>query len=331
MSKSLFDDLARTLATPMPRRRALQLAAGLVVAAAVPGVRARPARAGLTRGTGACPPGGQQTCAEQFGKEVSECCSRPIPGSGNYTCCPPGECFYSPTTNTCCPKDFQCGKGGCCSEGERCVNEKCVRCDSDKVCGKECCEDSEKCVNAAKSMCCVKTWKHCQAGSAGVVQCCPPLDKCCFNKKTGTAVCCDAKHPCLEDEGRCKCMKDETPCAGKCCPKGQVCSDGKCCPKGKVNCGDGGCCDKGQCCGKTCCGKGEFCASSIAYSKPKVCCTSNRIIVMPSGKPVCCPKGTVTNDSDTGCCPPGKPNCCGDELSCLGNLICVRGTCQKPS
>lgn len=334
-----LDDVARVLATPMPRGRALRLAVGALAAVALPGVGARVARAGITRGAGTCPPGGQLTCAEQFGKDVSECCSRPIPGSGNYTCCPPGQCFYSETTNTCCPKDFQCGKGGCCSEGERCVNEKCVRCDSDKVCGKECCEESETCVNPAKSMCCVKTWNHCKvagaAGAAGaVVKCCPPRDECCTNRRTKTVTCCDSKHPC--EDGRCKCGKDETRCGdAKCCKKDtEVCSRGKCCPKGRENCGDGRCCEKGKCCGKDCCGKGEFCAASIAFSKPKVCCTSNRIIVTASGKPVCCPKGTLPNAADTGCCPPGDPSCCGrgdDELSCLGGLMCVRGVCQKIS
>lgn len=278
------------------------------------------------------------TCAQQFGPHVSECCGPIRKGhpEDNHTCCPPGECFRDNAGNNanCCPPAYQCRGAknvACCNDGERCVDGDCERCPADQVCGKRtCCEDSEACVNSRTHLCCPKTWKQCKAGLAGVVKCCPPLDTCCFNKKTKTAVCCDAKHPCLADEGRCKCMKDETPCAGKCCPKGQVCSDGKCCPKGKVNCG-GRCCDKGQCCGDVCCGKGEFCASSIAYSKPKVCCTSNRILVDPSGKPVCCPKGTVPNDSDTGCCPPGDPNCCGDELVCLGNQICVRGTCQEVS
>ena len=91
------------------------------------------------------------TCAQQFGAEVTECCSRPIPGSGNYTCCKPGECFYSPTTNNCCPKKLQCGKAGCCNEDEICFIDKCVSCDTSAgipmfVCGKKCCkQDIEYC------------------------------------------------------------------------------------------------------------------------------------------------------------------------------------------
>jgi hypothetical protein len=35
----------------------------------------------------------------------------------------------------------------------------------------------------------------------------------------------------------------------------------------------------------------------------------------------CCAKGDV-------CCPPGNPDCCEDDLQCLGrNDVCVRGKC----
>ncbi len=173
MSKSHFDDLARNLATPMPRRQALRLAAGALAAVALPGVGARTARAGLARGTGGCPPGSKLSCADQFGPTISECCSRPIPGSGNYTCCPPGQCFYSPTTNTCCPKAKQCA-GECCGTDRECVDltiggrtrKTCVfrcpagehRCGSTlrprnlgccpngKCCGESCCSGDQVCV-----------------------------------------------------------------------------------------------------------------------------------------------------------------------------------------
>jgi hypothetical protein len=312
-----FDDLARNLASPMPRKRVFRLAVGALVAVALPAGRAT---AGSTSGerawrTAGCgKDGGGIPCAEQFGKLVSECCG-PIDKTNpdsNYTCCPPGECWHhgsgKTSVTTCCPEAYRCSKR-CCSEGEKCVDGECTRCPDDRLCGNDCCAPSQDCANRKLSLCCVKTWRKCDLGS-GVVKCCPPTDTCCYNKKTNTAMCCDAKHPCV---------------------------DGKCtCPKGQVHCADGRCCDKGQCCGTTCCRKGEFCASSIAYSKPKVCCTSNRIIVSPSGKPVCCPLGTVPNSDDTGCCPAGNPNCCsgeddGDALECLGNRMCVRGVCQNVS
>jgi hypothetical protein len=342
---NLLDDLARTLATPMPRRRAVWLAAGALVAGALPGGRTRAAAAATNRAwttkAGCGKGGGGIPCAKQFGPHVSECCG-PIDKSdpdSNYTCCPPGECWHHGTgrnsVTTCCPPAYRC-KGRCCSDGEKCVEGECTRCEDEKVCGKSCCEDSEVCADPKRSLCCVKTWKQCRPGQAGPVKCCPPRDECCYNKATKKVTCCDANHPCTD--GRCKCGKGEKRCGETCCTKDQECSDGKCCPKGKVNCGDERCCDKGLCCGKVCCAKNEFCAASIAYSKPKVCCTSARILVLPSGKPVCCPLGTVPNAAETGCCPAANPNCCDggasgdDPLICLGpNSICVRGICQKAS
>jgi hypothetical protein len=337
---SVFDELARNLAGPMPRKRVLWIAAGALVAVALPGGRATAgstsgAKAWRTAGCGK--DGGGIPCAEQFGPLISECCG-PINSSdpdSNYTCCPPGECWHhgsgKNSLTNCCPVAFRCGER-CCAEGQRCVDGECMFCPADKVCGKDCCEPSQDCANPKLGLCCVKTWKKCTAGLAGVVKCCPPTDTCCFNKTTNKATCCDKQHPCVD--GRCKCTKDETRCGDKCCKKDkEVCSRGKCCAKGLENCGDGRCCDPDQCCGKTCCGKSEFCASSIAHSVAKVCCPRNRLLAY-SGKRVCCPKGTIANNTNRVCCPPGDPTCCtdgDDELSCLGNAICVRGTCQTVS
>ena len=49
---NLFDDLARNLAKPMPRRRAVTVLGAALVTAAIPGIRPRPAQAGnLALGT----------------------------------------------------------------------------------------------------------------------------------------------------------------------------------------------------------------------------------------------------------------------------------------
>ena len=318
----LFDNLARTLAGPMPRRRVLGLAAGTLTAIVLPGrtAIAAPAAGQRTWRTAGCGKGGGGlSCASQFGPTISECCGPidPTNPDSNYTCCPPGECWHQGTgrssVTTCCPPAFRCGTR-CCAEGERCIDGECSRCDSEKVCGTECCESSEDCANPTKSLCCPKTWQKCTAGLAGAVKCCPPKDQCCFNKATKSAVCCDKQHPCVD--GRCKCLKDEKPCGGKCCPPGQECANGKCCPNGKR-------------CGDKCCANGQYCAATIAYSVPKVCCPTNRILVGSGGR-VCCPIGTLANNTDRVCCPPSDPECCGsDELTCLGPTICVRGVCQR--
>lgn len=341
MSTGRFDDLARTLATPMPRSRALKtLGAGLAVAM-FPALRP-------TRATGA----GSVTCPIKCDSRTFACCTATkFPGGA------PGIHV-----------------GGCCDrKRERCcigpnaignpMSWCCPTCKGE-LCGDGCCEKGQFCASPRRSLCCGKGEDACvvSGGGKGQGQCCKPDERCCFNTKS--ASCCKPNQTCKD--GKCLCLKGEVKCPGGqccangktccgdegCCEKGEVCYKGVCCPKGKhcstVCCKDGErcsngiccpkgneecngrCCAKGKCCGDTCCGENEFCSSTIAYPKPRVCCTSNRIIVAPSGAPVCCPSGTVPNEADTGCCPSGNPNCCG-ELSCLGNSMCVRGTCQKVS
>jgi hypothetical protein len=327
MSSGTFDRLARELARPMSRRRALWLAAGALVAIALPGGRATAASSATTRGRltkEVCGTGGL-TCEEQFGADVSECCGEATPGGFSW-CCKPGECFRNPETGiggACCAN--KCGKN-CCFGDEECVDGECTSCPGDRLCGNRCCDDSEVCANAKKSLCCGKTWKQCTAGLAGVVKCCPPKDTCCFNKTTKTATCCDAQHPCVN--GRCKCTKDETTCgASACCKKGEVCSRGKCCPKGKVNCG-GRCCDKADCCATTCCnGPGRICVNGN-------CCPGARILGAGSKRARCCPKGTVAGSGPNRntCCPESDPDCCRDgsvKLTCGPGKTCVGGTCKK--
>lgn len=110
MRPSAFDELARSLATPLPRRRALRLLGGAIVVAAVPGLRSRSASAGVARAAAQCPPGGQQTCEQQFpGNGKMDCC-KIAPPSENYQCCRAGKC---------------CG-GPCCGADEFCIDMKCI-------------------------------------------------------------------------------------------------------------------------------------------------------------------------------------------------------------
>jgi hypothetical protein len=87
MSASRFDDLARALAAPMPRRRALRLCAGIVLAGAFPWLGASPATAGEQDCAGRnelCPTPGSTNCGHRFAGQTGACCC--------YCCATPAEC-----------------------------------------------------------------------------------------------------------------------------------------------------------------------------------------------------------------------------------------------
>ena len=84
-----FDETARILATPMPRRKAFRLIAGALTAAVVAAIGSRPVSA-------QCPPG-QTVCGK--GK--------------NAICCPPNTCCADNGSRAIC-----CGRGQCfCNNG----------------------------------------------------------------------------------------------------------------------------------------------------------------------------------------------------------------------
>ena len=126
-----FDDLARTLAQPMPRRRALRLAGGALVAVAVPGITATKAHA-----THDCPAQNAFLCAcpnrDLFYKI---CCPNPTPAA-RYEC----RCKAPPN-----------GYAQCYKLTNRCEQAGTAQC------GSACCDDAtETCVNPSRSLCCKK-------------------------------------------------------------------------------------------------------------------------------------------------------------------------------
>ena len=365
MSERFFDDLARKLATPMPRRRALRLAGAALVAAAVPALRPRSAFAGCgpdTKCSSTCllPPhiggcgveeptgcGSQVNCRLSGGCMIAgdTCCRAGVGPKEDAWICPKGtECDYSdPSGRRCttCPKARKC-RDGCCKPDEICEDGECVPCPGPRRCGRGgCCSEGAVCRNPKSGLCCDSSWKVCEAGRDNPVNCCPPTESCCINAKTKKAKCCTDTEMCVA--GDCICKKGTTPCGtdcckqgehcspgksqGICCPKGEENSKGKCCPKGKVNCGDDTCCSPKGCCGKTCCGKTQVC---VGGGGGQECCPSPRAFgAGKSGR--CCPPRTYATDS--GCCPASDPSCCssadGTALSCLNSAVCVKGVCVK--
>jgi len=358
MSERFFDDLARALASPMPRRRALRLAGAALVAATVPGVRPHSASA-RTRSAGTpC----ESLCTATPGYKPCGITGKNAYGETN---CYMAGC-YDPKVDKCCyigkhsdtePGVYICSNDSRCGtveslkkEGKSCIRE-CTRC------GNDCCTEDEACVSPKRSLCCKKG----EGGAAPIPclvpkspegTCCKPGTECKINP-TGTAAkcchpsqvlrsgrctcadpkqqcgdtCCDAKQGKVCSKGVC-CPKGKTGCGDTdCCEKNEVCSKGKCCPKGKVNCGDK-CCAPVDCCRKTCCEGDSVCANGT-------CCPPGRGFGKgPRAR--CCPPGTVPTNSgiNGGCCPPNDPACCDvasdvGEVACPIGKTCVAGVCTK--
>ena len=138
-----FDDLARTLATPMPRRRAVRVLGGALVAAAVPGVPNPPrALAGARRSTvvssvcekkcsGASPvpcicKGPTHGCFETCGVAGSTCCclkGADGKNAGAVACPPCTRCGDPRKGESNCPliAGVPCG-GKCCAKDELCFS-----------------------------------------------------------------------------------------------------------------------------------------------------------------------------------------------------------------
>ena len=226
-SEQFLDDLARTMAERMPRRRALRVALGAVVGAAVPGVSARSALSAPTR-TAACPP---NTDAITY----SPCeCESTIPGLFAKTCCPntqydkykcvcPGGEMPKAvcTPRSTCPEERRhCGP--CCPPGKIC-NTLLEKCECKKLCGGKCCKPSQTC----------KQGKCCPNPRACGSICCPTNTKCSFSN--GKRTCCPT--------GRTVTQKKGGRTYRFCCPEGtgivrgsDVVGNEACCSVGNRNC-----------------------------------------------------------------------------------------------
>jgi hypothetical protein len=349
----LLDELARTLAKPMPRSRVVRVLGGSIAAAAFP--FSRPAGAATLHGSscgapGTCPPKTTVCGCDFLAGCYRDCCT------ADQICCKwprPSGPGRPPCEKICCPAGTRCGSG---EPGDVCVPLCPTRC------GEKCCQKGEYCADQRRSLCCKDGDSECRifpppgrpATGKEPAQCCPKeLPKCCANDKK--MACCEAAGTCCAGgccppdkvctKGVCACPKGTTTCGRRCCTKTETCCPDKaaCCAKGQTCCGkdccektekccpgpDKHCCkDKEICCGPNCCSPDQVCASHLGSKK---CCGKGR--AYQAGKQLfCCPVGTVP--SQGGCCPPAIPDCCvGDEdhpapLPVPGK-VCVSGGLVK--
>jgi hypothetical protein len=331
MGETFFDDLARALAEPMPRRKALRLLAAGLTAAAVPGLRVRGAFAASKPCVGSscfCTTGGTP-------------CGYAVPPRGfNLGCCigAPGErrtvcCTKPPDGGSwCCPKGYTCGSGAntptdrnCTCNGVELPDGTCGPCPSGEVqCGKQCCKGRRPTLPAE-----VCYQGRCQPG-------CPDNTKKCGN------TCCTKKQGCKN--GKCC---DKCGGSGTCCnPATQFCcrepgkpkSPGRCCKKNKETCcgvGPPGA-QKRQCCAKPnkCARQLPPTIGGITASSPYVCCPPKRQV--PNDTVVCCAPGQVSLGGKLVVGPGIQGLCCdenqvcgegADITCCPTGTSCLFGTC----
>jgi hypothetical protein len=217
-----LDQLARNLAEPMPRSRALRLVAVTVAAGALPGLRAGRASAAslATRRT-------SYTCNEFIPWKCR--CPNGSTGAAFERCCQANQqCSCTPTAAICIP----------------CKGRLCLGSNQPTSAGK-CCPPNYKCTQKGSlSACCSPE----QEPSDGTCKC-PKGKKAC-----GPTSCCDPKtEVCLGDE----CCPKTNLIDGSCCPPGQVARAWQgaaryCCPPNTVP-GETGCCPTAipTCCDST--------------------------------------------------------------------------------
>ena len=236
---AFLDELARAMAKPLPRRRALRLFGGAIVALALPA-----ARAGAAPATHDCPAQGLVLCQCPAANGLffklccwsKEACTCDIPRQA--TCCQYGKIWNGAK----CVCKEQCGGDKCCASDEFCANVRPQLCckKDEKACGNRyCCQKNEECVSARapgiiSQSICVKRCPPSQAW-CGKDKCCPPKWK-CRNPSTGLCKRCE---PNEEECGKKCCDKSTTRCCGKagCCPKTRSCcvngDKQVCCPAGR--------------------------------------------------------------------------------------------------
>ncbi|HEY7602724.1 MAG TPA: hypothetical protein VH760_00585 [Gaiellaceae bacterium] len=122
----LLDELARSLAKPMPRSRVLRLVGRALVTAALPAALAKHAPSARAA------PLGQHAhwCHKAVGSNGWKFCTQET-----------DKCFP-----TCCPPERTCRIGKCGDNG--CCEVDCP-CPPDRICGGACCKNNETCVQGA--------------------------------------------------------------------------------------------------------------------------------------------------------------------------------------
>jgi hypothetical protein len=292
----LVDDLARTLAEPMPRRRVLRVLGMSLAAATVPALGPRSARAvtGAAKGCNTS----VETCCEPDHRVCHK--DAPVPINKGYCCRAPAwrfgcgtkangykcidSCRETALQFSCTSKKDKYGwtNGTCCPRAAY------VGCNADGSC-KACASDEQIC----------SPYKQ------GQSRCCDPArGERCFANLTSTACCGKDQLPVIKPGKpvQCACKpRKGTVCGADCCAPERCCGGKECCEPGETCC-SGRCCKPGRaCCDVGCCADGEWCLHK----------QTGRLFSVPVCMPTCTPGNRC-----------GNGQCCGSGFSCVGGA-CV--------
>jgi hypothetical protein len=290
-AERFFDDLARTLAEPMPRRRAVRVIGASLAAVALPGIGPRLARAATTSRSQTCG-GGQRLCwtAPDWvpGRPDAQpyCCPYPEQQwscgdkDNGYKCkndCPPvnprtGK-KQKPTWSAAKYQDGRPQKYNCCPvpqfdpvDGECVPGCSFTHGPGAHRCGKTCCPRSQRCVR-----------------STGTCENCPPDRPVVCGSE-----CCDrSEELCLDVRSSVSSGVRRRQCVLKCPPGKRRCIDadgllGECCPSGFPCCGTSCGCDAGEECVNVSLDRGprKFCRPKCRAPEKRCnyfCCTPDRM------------------------------------------------------
>ncbi len=351
MRKSFLDDLARALATSMPRRQALRIigatlamgafralrpgrAAGYAGStSAYPndcGPRAKRCFVAIKYGThegGCCYTGLEECCdgpnnSKDHPNKMSWCCPTGMCGASGGQCrknCPPGR---QACGNECCPPGWFCGSGVCCKKGEKaCVGTRGAGCcKSDQECEDGLCKPCEE-DNVCGQACC-EPEEFCGSKLRSI--CCKQGENVCVVPgKDNPGTCCKPGQKCCFNDKSAKCCYANQTCVNgscKCSNKADTRCGDECCTKSEV-CSDGKCCPKGKDnCGGDCCDKGLCCVTNAFDDK--LCCKQGEFCAAVAGAPGnknCCPSARIMTT------PLGVPVCCP-----TGTVPKAQGGCCPP-
>lgn len=233
MSGTFLDDLARSLAVPVPRRRALRLIGGTLAAAVVPGIRPSltSAAAAATvpcqdvRGrVWTCPLRKYLVCGPTPESPCIDTCvgpgKIPCPSASGFDCCMDitldgsVACKQGKCQITCkgvekagSARLTECGEE-CCTPQQQCKNNKCVaKCPPGRTpCGTTCCKSGKKCAFQGRQRVCCPSERVVTRTIAGKSTrfCCPAGTRSAHGEQGGRAMyaCCPPNDIdcCQEDE-----------------------------------------------------------------------------------------------------------------------------------